>query len=122
LANNFKRLATLEGSGNDNGGGENLTKNPGSLVTNSTALIQVPGYGYGEDDVFEKITFPHAYKKVRAMRMGAQKTAKLGQVGGITRVVTNTPAGLAGFDLPEDDRQFQVVNYHIPALFGSLSL
>jgi hypothetical protein len=121
LANNFKRLATLEGSGNDNGGGENLTKKPGSLVLNSTALIQVPGYGYGEDDVFEKVTFPHAYKKVRAMRMGAQKTAKLGQVGGITRVVTNTPSGLAGFDLPEDDRQFQVVNYHIPALRKNIS-
>jgi hypothetical protein len=36
-------------------------------------------------------------------------------------MVTNTPSGLVGFDVPEDDRQFQVVNYHIPALRKNVS-
>jgi hypothetical protein len=67
-----------------------------------------------EDDVFEeKLVFPQAYKKVRAMRMASSHTAKL---GGARRLVTNTPSGLVGFDVPDDDLQFQVVNYHIPAL------
>jgi hypothetical protein len=37
------------------------------------------------------------------------------------RLVTNTPSGLVGFDVPDDDRQFQVVNYHIPALKKNVS-
>jgi hypothetical protein len=79
-----------------------------------------------EDDVFEeKLVFPKAYKKVRAMRMASAQTVKLGGVGGgggwARRLVTTTPSGLVGFDVPDDDRQFQVVNYHIPALKKNVS-
>jgi hypothetical protein len=76
-----------------------------------------------DDDVFaEKLSFPHAYKKVRALRISATKTARLGSMEAAQRVVTNTPAGLMGFDIPDDDRQFQVMNYHIPALKKNISI
>jgi hypothetical protein len=34
----------------------------------------------------------------------------------VQRRITNRQHGLVGFDIQEDDRQFQVVNNRIPAL------
>jgi hypothetical protein len=124
LEKNFKKLVTTDKNtvpkcGNSGDGLQYGAQ--GLLNFNSTVRIQGSGFESTDDDVFEKLSFPHAYKKVRAMRMGAMKMVRLGQMGGLSRVVTNTPGGLAGFDVPEDDRQFQVANFHIPVLRKNVS-
>jgi hypothetical protein len=56
-----------------------------------------------DDDVFvEKLSYPHSYKKVRALRIGSTKSAKLCGLDVVQRRITNTQHGLVGFDIQED--------------------
>jgi hypothetical protein len=64
---------------------------------------------------------PPAYKRVRAQPLNSVATGTLPGLAGIRRVVTNTPRGLAGFEISNDERQYMVANFHIPALGCNVS-
>jgi hypothetical protein len=60
--------------------------------------------------------FPSDYYNVRKQREKANPFTELPKIDGNRRKQAECLRSLAGFDLPDDDRQHGVSNYHVPSL------
>jgi hypothetical protein len=65
--------------------------------------------------------FPAAYSTVRKSRAKLNPYTELGTVDGNRRKLATCAKPLPGFELPNDDRQYGVKNFHIPTLRKNVS-
>jgi hypothetical protein len=65
--------------------------------------------------------FPLDYLNVRKQREKANPFVELTTVDGNRRKQARSIRPLPGFDLPDDDRQYAVSNYHVPSLKKNVS-
>jgi hypothetical protein len=73
------------------------------------------------NDALPHGNFPAAYKSVRKAKEKNNPCIELPTVDGNRRKMARCIRPLPGFDLPGDDRQFNVNNFHIPSLKRNVS-
>jgi hypothetical protein len=87
-----------------------------------TSVISGSGSGTGAvTSANMEHKFPAAYYSVRKLRANSQPSAELQSITGDRRSDTKLPKNLPGFEITDDERQYQVKNFHVPALKKNVS-
>jgi hypothetical protein len=72
--------------------------------------------GKKNNDSYSHGNFPAAYNSVRKAKEKSNPCIELPAVDGNRRKMARCIRPLPGFDLPDNDRQFNVNNFHIPSM------